>query len=116
MFSLMTQTQQINKKKLFIWNLDWGVSSEGLKEVFSKWWEVVDAIVIKDKMNWKSKGFGFVEYATEEDAQRAKEEANWGEINGRAINVDFSKESEKKDRPMRDNRGPRRSFDRRNNE
>jgi len=99
----MTQEQEekIDTTKLFISNLDWALTSEGLKEIFARWGEVVDAIVIKDKATGRSKGYGFVKFANEEDAQKALTESEGGEINDRPIRVSFAKIMERTDRPQR---------------
>ena len=83
-------------KKLFVGNLSWDVRDEQLKEVFSAVGTVVEAVVIIDRMKNRSKGFGFVTMSTEEEAQRAIEEINGKEVDGRPINVSEARE-EKRD-------------------
>ena len=87
-------------KKLFVGNLSWDVRDEQLKEVFSEVGTVEEAVVIIDRMKNRSKGFGFVTMSTEEEAQRALEELNGKEIDGRPINVSEAREQS----------GERRSF------
>lgn len=67
-----------------------------LKETFSKYGEIVFARVVLDKETKRSKGFGFVEFANEADAQTAKEEMDGQEVRGRPIKVDFAKEDPEK--------------------
>jgi len=74
--------------KLFVGGLAWATTDDSLKAFFSTVGTVVSASVIKDKYTGKSKGYGFVEFATEEEAQKAKAELNGKELDGRAINVD----------------------------
>ena len=74
--------------KLFVGNLAWEVGAEDLKEAFSKFGEITDAFVATDKFSGRSRGFGFVTFANEEDAQKAKEEMQGFELKGREINVD----------------------------
>ena len=83
-------------KKLFVGKLSWDVRDEQLKEVFSAVGTVVEAVVIIDRMKNRSKGFGFVTMSTEEEAQRAIEEINGKEVDGRPINVSEARE-EKRD-------------------
>lgn len=67
-----------------------------LKETFSKYGEIIFARVVLDKETKRSKGFGFVEFANEADAQTAKDEMDGQEVRGRAIKVDFAKEDPEK--------------------
>jgi cold-inducible RNA-binding protein len=78
---------QIMSKKLFVGSLDWGVASEDLQQAFSQFGEIEDAIVIKDNMSGRSKGFGFVTFVNDADADKALAEMEGKEINGRAIVV-----------------------------
>ena len=81
-----------NKKKLYVGNLSYDLSSDQLKELFSKYGDVVDAVVITDKFKRdRSKGFGFVEFAKDEDAQKAMEEMNGKEVDGRALVVNVAR-------------------------
>lgn len=82
----------MDTKKLFVGSLSWGVSWQELKEAFGQHGEVVYAKVISDRETGRSKGFGFVEFATIEDAAKAKEAMDGAEIDGRAIKVDFAQE------------------------
>lgn len=74
-------------KKLFIGGVNYKTSDSTLQEEFSKAGEVVSAVIIKDRMTGRSKGFGFVEMATEEGAQAAIEMFNGKELDGRTIAV-----------------------------
>lgn len=78
-------------KKLFVGNIDWGTTEEGLRELFSQYGEIEEAIIIKDKFSNRSKGFGFVTFAKEEDADKAIAELNEYELNGRKIAVNEAK-------------------------
>jgi cold-inducible RNA-binding protein len=81
-------------KKLFIGNLDYNVTSEDLKEAFAKFGNVVDAVVITDRETRRSRGFGFVEMSTVEEAQEAVKGMNQAELKGRKINVNEAKPQE----------------------
>lgn len=74
-------------KKLYVGNLDYSVTSDTLKQHFAQAGNVVDAVVIMDKFSGRSKGFGFVEYATDEEAKAAIEMFNGKDFNGRNLVV-----------------------------
>jgi RNA recognition motif-containing protein len=73
--------------KLFVGNLDYTVTSDDLKAHFAQAGTIIDAVVISDKMSGRSRGFGFVEYATDEEAKAAIEKLNGSDLKGRKINV-----------------------------
>ncbi len=73
--------------KLFVGNLEYTVTSDDLREGFSQAGTVVDAVVITDKMSGRSRGFGFVEMGSEEEAKAAIEKMNGSDLKGRKINV-----------------------------
>ena len=56
---------------IFVANLNFKVRSENLKEIFSEYGEVITARIITEKGSRRSKGFGFVEMANDEDAKKA---------------------------------------------
>ena len=87
--------------KLFIGNLSWNVDDEMLRETFSAIGTVEEAVVIKDRIKNRSKGFGFVKMSSEEEAQKAIAELNGKELDGRAMNVSEAREENRQ----------RRSFD-----
>ncbi|MFA5009408.1 MAG: RNA-binding protein [Candidatus Paceibacterota bacterium] len=76
------------EKKLYIGNLPYSATDESLKDLFSQAGTVASASIIIDKFSKRSKGFGFVEMATEEEAAKAKEMFNGSEVEGRKILVD----------------------------
>lgn len=80
-------------KKLFVGNLAWETTSDDLRAFFSAYGNVIDAVVIKDKMTGRSRGFGFVEFETEAEAQKAVE-ANGKDLKGRNMNVNMAKPQE----------------------
>ncbi|HEY4506734.1 MAG TPA: RNA-binding protein [Candidatus Paceibacterota bacterium] len=73
--------------KLYVGSLPYSTTDDQLKEHFSKAGNVVSASVIIDKMSGRSKGFGFVEMSTDEEAQKAVEMFNGQDMDGRAIVV-----------------------------
>ena len=74
-------------KKLYVGNIDWNITDEELKTKFSEFGEVEEAIIIKDKMTGKPKGFGFVTFSKDEDADAAKQALDGQDFNGRPLTV-----------------------------
>lgn len=77
--------------KLFIGNLDYSVTGDDLRGLFAGAGTVVDAVVIMDKMTGRSRGFGFVEMSSDEEAKAAIEKLNGSDLKGRKINVNEAK-------------------------
>ena len=93
-------------KNLYLGNLANQVTEEDLRTNFSEAGQVVSVTLIKDKYTGLSRGFGFVEMATEEDAQKAIQKFNGGQLYGNQISVNEARP--KKDStggPRRDTRG-----------
>lgn len=74
-------------KKLYVGNLSYGTTLESLKSAFSQAGTVVDATVITDKFSGRSKGFGFVEMSTDEEADAAIAMWNGKDLDGRNVTV-----------------------------
>jgi len=70
-------------------------TQEGLEKLFSEAGKVESAIIITDKFSGRSKGFGFVEMSSEEEAKKAVEMFNGKELDGRTIIVDEAKPMKK---------------------
>lgn len=77
--------------KLYVGNLSYGTTQETLREFFSQAGEVQSAIIIVNKVSGRSKGFGFVEMSSEEEAKKAIEMLNGQELDGRNIIVDIAR-------------------------
>ncbi len=73
--------------KLYVGNLSYSVGEEKLQELFSQHGSVTSVRVITDKFSGRSKGFGFVEMGSNEEAQRATAALNGTEFEGRTIVV-----------------------------
>ncbi len=86
-------------KKLFVGSLSYDVTDDQLAEFFAQAGTVESAKVIMDRMSGRSRGFGFVEMANDDEAQTAMDTLNGKEIAGRAIVVNEA-------RPMKE-RAPR---------
>jgi RNA recognition motif-containing protein len=78
-------------KKLYVGNLSYNTQEEDLREAFSKIGEVVSATLIVDQTSGRSKGFGFVEMATDEDAAKAITSMNGTSFMDRTITVNEAK-------------------------
>ena len=78
--------------KLFVGNLSYGTTSQDLESHFRQIGETTSAQVITDRESGRSRGFGFVEMASSEDAQRAVRELDGKELQGRSINVSEARE------------------------
>lgn len=76
--------------KLYVGGLSYSTTSETLREYFAQCGTVESASVVTDKFSGQSRGFGFVEMATSEEAQRAIAELNGKELDGRKLTVNVS--------------------------
>ncbi|MBL7142437.1 MAG: RNA-binding protein [Candidatus Pacebacteria bacterium] len=81
-------------KKLYVGGLSYNTTDATLKETFSAAGTVESAAVIIDRMSNRSKGFGFVEMSTDEEAQKAIEMFNGKEIEGRNVTVNEARPME----------------------
>jgi len=86
---------------IFVANLNFKIQDNFLRELFENYGEVNSAKVIMDRMTGRSKGFGFVEMANDQDAQNAINELNGKEIQGKALVV---KQAYDRDNDQRSNR------------
>ena len=83
----------MEKNKLFVGSLPWSLNNDSLRELFAQYGEITEAVVIMDRNTGRSRGFGFVTFAKEEDAQKALEMSG-KEVEGRALVVNMSKPRE----------------------
>ena len=81
-------------KKLYVGGLSYNTSEATLKDTFAAAGTVETAVIIMDKMTGRSKGFGFVEMATDEEAKKAIETINGTELDGRTLTVNEAKPME----------------------
>ena len=81
-------------KKLYIGSLSYDSTENSLQDFFAKVGKVESVAIIKDRISGRSKGFGFVEMSTDDEAKTAIETLNGKELDGRTITVDEA-------RPMR---------------
>jgi RNA recognition motif-containing protein len=92
-------------KRLFVGGLSYETTSDELKELFSKIGEVTAADVITDKFTGQGKGFAFVEFADDANADKAIKELDGTEYNGRKIVVNEARPREERSSGGYDNRG-----------
>jgi RNA recognition motif-containing protein len=81
-------------KKLYVGNLAYSVTSSDLEQMFSSHGQIRSAEVIMDRASGRSKGFGFVEMETDEEAQAAIAAMNGQQHEGRALTVNEAKPRE----------------------
>lgn len=93
----MTEMEMdFEKNKLFVKGLEWKLRGRDLVDYFAQWGKVVHATVKLDQ-DRKSLGYGFVEFETEEDAERALNESNEQEFSWRKIYVSYAKKRQPRD-------------------
>ncbi len=92
-------------KRLFVGSLPYSVDDAKLMEMFSQFGQVVSAKVIRDRDTNRSKGFGFVEYATDEEGDQAIKKLHNSQVDDRTIVVNEARPRE--DRGGSGDRGKR---------
>jgi len=93
----------MQKQNLFIGSLAYATTDDSLREFFATIGPVASARVVTDRDSGRSKGFGFVEFENEEDNQKAVDQLDGKELDGRTINVSLARPRE--ERPRRDFNG-----------
>ena len=86
---------------IYVGNLSWSMTDDDLNNLFAQYGTVSSAKILKDKMNGRSKGFGFVEMEDEEAAKTAIANLNETEVQGRKLIVNESQPRQEGDRPKR---------------
>lgn len=79
-------------KKLFVGGLSWDTTDEGLRQAFAPFGEISEAKVITDRDTGRSRGFGFVTFATDEDAKTAISKMDGTSLDGKTIKVNEAQE------------------------
>jgi RNA recognition motif-containing protein len=85
-------------KKLYVGGLPYATTDTELKEAFSACGTVESAVIIMDKMSGRSKGFGFVEMSSDDEAQKAIEAMNGKDFGGRTLTVNEARPMEERPR------------------
>lgn len=78
-------------KKIYVGNLSFSTTKESLEKAFSVYGKITEATVITNKFNGRSKGFGFVSFENDADADKAVAEMNGKEMEGRQLTVNEAK-------------------------
>lgn len=95
--------------KLFVGGLPFSLTDDELNDAFAQHGKVASAVIIKDRDTGRSKGFGFVEFESDEEGKAAEKALHNTELSGRTITVNEARPKE--DRPRRDfNGGGNRSW------
>ncbi len=81
-------------KKLYVGNLSYDTTDSDLRQLFEEYGTVESAQAIMDRETGRSKGFGFVEMPSDQEAQAAIDALNGQEVNGRALTVNEAKPRE----------------------
>lgn len=88
--------------KLYVGNLPYTTTAEDLEEAFAAYGEVQSSVIITDRETGRSKGFGFVEMSSSDEAAAAQTAMNQTQLGGRTLKVDLARPREN-----RENRRPR---------
>jgi RNA recognition motif-containing protein len=78
--------------RLYVGNLAYSTMDQQLQEAFSEFGEVTSASVVIDRATGQSRGFGFVEFQSNEEAERAIQSLNGATLDGRSITVNVARE------------------------
>jgi RNA recognition motif-containing protein len=92
-------------KKLYVGNLSYNTTEDGLRTLFSNFGSVASAKIIFDRETGNSKGFGFIEMDTDEEASAAIAGTNGREFEGRQLRVNEAMDKPQRDRGSRGNYG-----------
>lgn len=90
--------------KIYVGNLSFNILEESLRDVFTKFGEVASCKLITDSVTGRSKGFGFIEMESVQEAQNAISSLDGSELDGRSMKVNEAKPQEKRDRSSGGNR------------
>lgn len=94
-------------KKLYVGNLTYEVTGSDLEQVFGPHGRIESAQVISDRDTGRSKGFGFVEMGTQQEADAAIKALNGQDLNGRALTVNEARPREERNGSRRESGGDR---------
>jgi RNA recognition motif-containing protein len=103
---------EMETKKLYVKNLDWNLTEEKVQEYFTQFGEIASIKLPLDKFK-RRRGFAFIEYVNEEDAERAIAAANGTSLAGteRQMSVEMARKEDPAAREARYADRPRRNYD-----
>ena len=84
-------------KKMYVGNIPYNATEEDLRNLFSEYGEIESLKIIQDQFTNRSRGFGFVEMANEEDTKKAIETLNGKDFMGKALTVNEARPQQKRD-------------------
>lgn len=90
---------------IYVSNLSWNTTSDSLQELFAGFGEVTSANIITDRETRRSRGFGFVDMANDSEGQKAIDELNETEFEGKTINVNVARPRTERSNSGYGNRG-----------
>ncbi len=99
-------------KKLYVGNLSYQMTEDNLKDVFAAFGDVLSAKIVTDAATGRSRGFGFVEMANDEEADKATATLNGTNVSDRQINVSEARPQKDRGFSGGNRGGPRSGFDR----
>jgi cold-inducible RNA-binding protein len=79
-------------KKLFVGGLSWDTTDDGLRQAFASYGEITEAKVITDRATGRSRGFGFVTFAQDEEGKTAMTKMDGTSLDGKTIKVNEAQE------------------------
>jgi cold-inducible RNA-binding protein len=79
-------------KKRFVGGLSWGTTDDGLRQAFASYGEITEAKVITDRDTGRSRGFGFVTFAQDDDAKTAISKMDGTSLDGKTLKVNEAQE------------------------
>lgn len=82
--------------RIYVGNLSYDTTTDGLREYFEQFGQVNDATVVSDRMTGRSRGFGFVEMANDEEGHAAIEATNGKDLDGRSLTVNEARPREER--------------------
>jgi RNA recognition motif-containing protein len=85
----------MNQSKIYVGNLSYNTGEDELRDYFAQYGEIVDLKLISDYQTGRSKGFGFITFASDEEGEKALE-ANGVELDGRKLNVNTAKDNNRR--------------------
>ncbi|QCE13040.1 small subunit ribosomal protein S19 [Vigna unguiculata] len=88
--SMLNYIRCMSSSKLFIGGLSYGVDDQSLRDAFASFGDVVEARVITDRDTGRSRGFGFVNFSSDESASSALSAMDGQDLNGRSIRVSYA--------------------------